>query len=238
MTARTAANEAGAAPPSRPATGWMVFDYGEVISWHRDVRSELAAVLGVPVAPFCAAWAAERPAYDRGATDLAYWQAVGTRVGARVDRVTANRLTALDLSAWSRARPDVVALIADLFAAGIPLALLSNAPRSHARSLRKQAWSKYFRHLLFSGELGTAKPDPAIWRVVSARLGSGPADCLFLDDRPENVASARQAGLRAELWTETTADRLRHTALKDALRPARHVRTGTLYRRPDGQPTR
>lgn len=54
---------------------------------------------------------------------------------------------------------------------------------------------------MISGELGIAKPDPAIWRALLDGLGAPPGEVLFLDDRAENVAAARQAGIRAFVGT-------------------------------------
>lgn len=48
-----------------------------------------------------------------------------------------------------------------------------------------------------------AKPDPDVCSVLAEQPGARPADCLFLDDRQENVDSARRAGLRAEHWSGT-----------------------------------
>lgn len=209
MSARvaTATAEGLAGPEGRSGLPWVVFDYGEVISSHRDALPRLAALMDVPLEPFCDAWAAERPAYDRGMPDLGYWRAVGDRLDRPVGEELAARLTAVDFSAWSRASPAVVALLADLAGAGVPLALLSNAPCSHARVFRRRSWAGHFRHLVFSGETGVAKPDPAMWRILAERLGASPADCVFFDDRRDNVDSALRAGLLAEQWTDVGAGR-------------------------------
>lgn len=192
-------------PVVRPAR--VVFDYGEVFSRHVDVRPALARMLGVPVPDFCDAWAAERHLYDRGVTDLAYWRAVGARLGVRIAPELAAELTAVDLSGWSRVRPEAIALLEELAANGTPLALLSNAPRSHARFFRRRPWAAHFQHLWFSGETGRAKPDPEAWEPLPAALNARPSQLLFFDDRQENVDSARTAGLRAELWTGTAPAR-------------------------------
>ncbi len=54
------------------------------------------------------------------------------------------------------------------------------------------------RDVLFvSAELGLAKPDAALFRTVAKRLGVEPAAIAFVDDAPENVAAARDAGWQA-----------------------------------------
>jgi putative hydrolase of the HAD superfamily len=200
---------------------WLVFDYGEVISFQIDVRPELAELLRVPLAEFCAAYAAFRDFYDRGWSDLRYWQAVGDRLGIRVDEWQAAMCTRIDIQGWVETRPEAVGLLGELARTGVPMALLSNAPRSHGRAFRRRQWTSYFRHLLFSGDIGTAKPDQRVWDLLAGRLGADPADCLFFDDRQSNVDSAVEAGLMAERWTGTLEARhsLAHLGLLPARRP-------------------
>jgi putative hydrolase of the HAD superfamily len=56
---------------------------------------------------------------------------------------------------------------------------------------------RYFKVALSSCYLGLRKPDMAIYRTALDILGR-PADrILFIDDRPENVAAAVTAGMKA-----------------------------------------
>jgi 2-haloacid dehalogenase len=49
-----------------------------------------------------------------------------------------------------------------------------------------------------SGQEGIVKPDPRIFALLCDRAGLAPADCLFIDDSPKNVESARAFGMQAE----------------------------------------
>ena len=51
------------------------------------------------------------------------------------------------------------------------------------------------------------KPDPRIYRVFCERYGLAPESCVFIDDNPINVASARHFGMHAIHFT--AADNLR-----------------------------
>ena len=51
------------------------------------------------------------------------------------------------------------------------------------------------------------KPEPEIWRILLDTLGAKPSECLFFDDRAENIEGAREAGLRAELWSSAARAR-------------------------------
>ncbi|PRY32671.1 HAD-IA family hydrolase [Umezawaea tangerina] len=177
---------------------WIVFDYGEVISTRTAALPTLAALLGVPVDALDAAYWAPRDAYDRGQADLDYWRAVGDGVGVSVSPELAAELTEVDIEGWLHPAPESLALLDEL--ADLPLALLSNAPVSFARVAERQEWTKDFRHLVFSGDLGVAKPDPAIWEALARQLGAEPRDCVFFDDRQVNIDGALTAGMGGVLW--------------------------------------
>ncbi|MDI2125294.1 HAD family hydrolase [Yinghuangia seranimata] len=182
-------------------TRWLVFDYGEVICHRSTAVPAMAASVGAPVEAFDAAYWELRDAYDRGMADEEYWTRVGERAGFTVDAARSAALTAADVAGWLNTVPESLALLDDLTAAGVPLALLSNAPAAHGRAFETQPWAKYFRHLVISADHLTAKPDPEIWRVLTDRLGAAPADCAFIDDRPTNIDGARAAGLSGHVWT-------------------------------------
>lgn len=179
---------------------WIVFDYGEVISRRTRALPEMAALLDTDPADFEDAYWAERRDYDAGLSDAGYWRAVAARLDRELDDSLIHRLTSVDVDGWMSADPDSLALLEDLHRREVPLALLSNASTTFARAGESKPWARFFDHLLFSGDLRVTKPAPEIWRILLDTLGAEPAECLFFDDRAENIAGARQAGLNAELW--------------------------------------
>lgn len=192
---------------------WIVFDYGEVIAQlpPRAAFARLAEVAGAPAAEFEDGYWLHRDKFDRGLAELDYWQAVAAAAGFEVGPAEAEALTAADIELWNTLDPRSVELVADLGAAGRRLALLSNAPTGHGAAFRTREWAAPFEHFVISGELGIAKPDPAIWQALLDRLRAPAGEVLFLDDREVNVAAAREAGIRAFLWTGAD-DARRHIA--------------------------
>jgi epoxide hydrolase-like predicted phosphatase len=57
--------------------------------------------------------------------------------------------------------------------------------------------------IVYSHEVGIAKPDPRIYHLTCDRLGVSPEDVVFLDDVEENVEGARAAGIRAVRFADT-----------------------------------
>jgi epoxide hydrolase-like predicted phosphatase len=56
--------------------------------------------------------------------------------------------------------------------------------------------------IVYSHEVGMAKPDPRIYRLTCERLGVRPEHVVFLDDRADFVAGALEAGMRAILYED------------------------------------
>jgi HAD superfamily hydrolase (TIGR01509 family) len=54
--------------------------------------------------------------------------------------------------------------------------------------------------LVYSHEVGLAKPDPAVYALTAERLGARPAEIVFVDDTPECVEGARAAGWHGVLF--------------------------------------
>ena len=62
-----------------------------------------------------------------------------------------------------------------------------------------------FGTTIVSGQVGMIKPDPAIFRLFCQRAGLAPADCLFIDDNPANVAAAKGIGMDGLPFTSAEA---------------------------------
>lgn len=58
--------------------------------------------------------------------------------------------------------------------------------------------------IIYSCEVGLAKPDPRIYQLLCDRLAVSPGEVVFLDDRPENVNAARELGIHALLHESTS----------------------------------
>lgn len=82
------------------------------------------------------------------------------------------------------------------------VAFLSNSNEIHAQVIPRK-FGFLFRHedrFVFSHRLGLAKPDPAIFQRMLQILGATPTQMIFVDDLAENVAAARNLGIRAFLF--------------------------------------
>jgi putative hydrolase of the HAD superfamily len=92
-------------------------------------------------------------------------------------------------------------LVRSLRRGGYGVHLGTNQERYRAAHMREVlGYDGLFDVSCYSCELGAAKPDLAFFTGAARRIGAEPATILFIDDSPQNVAAAREAGLAAEQW--------------------------------------
>jgi FMN phosphatase YigB (HAD superfamily) len=82
--------------------------------------------------------------------------------------------------------------------------LLSNINDLHANCFEEnfRNWfnedpREYFDHFFYSHQIGMRKPDVSTYTWVIEQLQSEPEKTIFIDDMPENIEGARNAGIHA-----------------------------------------
>ena len=92
---------------------------------------------------------------------------------------------------------DVVDLVRAARGAGVPTACFSNATDRLEADLDSAGLTEAFDVVVNSARIGLAKPESAAFAACIDAVGAEAAECLFVDDRPENVVGALAAGLPA-----------------------------------------
>ena len=111
-------------------------------------------------------------------------------------------------------QPGMGELLRELDASGIRLWGLTNFTTKYVRAAHELFPELNLLHdTVISSEEGILKPDPEIYRRAIARFGVDPAHTLFVDDKPANVATARDLGLKGEVFAG--ADLLRRSHFLD-----------------------
>ena len=79
------------------------------------------------------------------------------------------------------------------------LVALSNTNPVHATEFRERYANQlvYFSYIFCSHELLSRKPKPIIYEQVLRSTGARPEECIFFDDRADNVEGARAVGIQA-----------------------------------------
>jgi len=189
----------------------VVFDFGGVLWDMRwDVARELDTAHGLPRSSVfetlyrCEAWhAVERGRGDRDAWRQDAHRALEARAGRALPRLH---------DEWLNAQAPITANL-DLIRGLRPsykTSILSNADISLRRRLEHELGIHHlFDDIVCSAEVGTAKPERAVFDLACRRLGFPPAECVFVDDHEPNVKAAQDAGMAAVLFRFDKGDDLR-----------------------------
>ena len=109
----------------------------------------------------------------------------------------------LDHSAYSNSltvTPEVMSTLEELRGRGYRMGLVSNISLRHtlvSEDLDRLGLAPFLDATVFSSEIGFRKPDPRIFQTALERLGSDPAETVFVGDRLlDDISGARAVGMR------------------------------------------
>jgi putative hydrolase of the HAD superfamily len=105
---------------------------------------------------------------------------------------------------WSKSTgavdPAVLEVVRTLRRRGWRVGLLTNATSRLDSDLASLGLRQELDAVINSSDLGVAKPDPEVFRLACRVMDASPEDCVFVDDRWENVSAAREVGMVAHLF--------------------------------------
>lgn len=179
----------------------IVFDIGGVLERIEDPDQTLARKwrdrLGMSEAEFRAANANVDPddlISTGGLSEAAYRQRYADAFGlspAQTDEFMADM--------WDWYCGELDAELAGYAAALRPrfvTAILSNSADGARREEEaRYSFSQLVDTIIYSHEVGLAKPDPRIYELTCARLDAAPTELIFIDDWQPNIDAARRLGI-------------------------------------------
>ena len=176
----------------------MIFDLDGVFRhWNDDELDEVEQAFGLPPRTILTvAFSPELgPDAVTGRLTFPQWM---TAIRARItDKFGTEVLGAVD--DWEanvgRVDPEMLQLLRATRERAT-VSLLSNGTTRLRRDLHVLDLLDEFDHVFNTAEIGIAKPDPDVFRLVCSELSVHPTDALFVDDLAVNVDGARSAGLR------------------------------------------
>ncbi|MFP5234925.1 MAG: HAD family hydrolase [Acidobacteriota bacterium] len=201
----------------------VIFDYGMVLTGKPDADAHDAMVRITGLAPehFERLYWADRHAYDEGKlTGVTFWQKLARDGLLDLPQDALDDLNALDARMWTTCDARMVEWQATLKKRGMRTAILSNMGDAVLANIERTfAWIQNFDVLVWSYQLGMAKPDPAIYRHTLERLQTAPEETLFIDDKRENIEVALALGMRGIVFTtpENLCAQIREAGLEKEL---------------------
>lgn len=96
-------------------------------------------------------------------------------------------------------RPGVRELLAECRALGVPMAIATTSSRDNVTALLAAQlgpdWESWFEAIVCGEDVSRKKPDPEVYARAVAALGIEAATALAIEDSPDGVTAAREAGL-------------------------------------------
>jgi len=179
----------------------VLFDYGMVLSAPPDPAAwqRMRTLTGLTEEILHREYWAHRDAYDRGELKgHAFWNEIAGGASIVLTPAQLTGLIEADVDLWGQLNPPMIDWVQRLQRAGIRTGILSNMPDAMEAGLRaRHPWIEAFDHHTWSHALNLAKPELEIYRHAAEGLRTPPANILFIDDREENIAAARAAGMQA-----------------------------------------
>jgi len=177
----------------------VIFDFGMVLTGqpNMEAHDEMVRLTGQTPERFEELYWADRHAYDEGKLNgAAFWQKFARDSGLALSQDQIDELNRLDGRYWTTQNPAMVAWQGQLRQAGLRTGILSNMGDTVLASIEREfAWLNNFDVLVWSFQLGIAKPDPAIYHYILEKLGTRAEETLFIDDKRVNIEAAKALGM-------------------------------------------
>jgi putative hydrolase of the HAD superfamily len=176
----------------------ILFDVGGVLltnGWDHRERAAAVEHFRLDLAAFEARHVAPNDAWERGVIPLKAY--LDTTVFYEPRSFSGEEFFAFMLSQSKLLADGALGILAELSASDNYLlgALNNEARETNEYRFEKFGLRRHFQVAMSSCYVGLRKPDLAIYRRALDILGRPPERILFIDDREENVASARAAGM-------------------------------------------
>ncbi len=180
----------------------IVFDFGGVMTGEPNREAVITFIrqsFHFSVDEFEKVNQEKRLAVKQGKTDEEFWISYAKNKGIELPQnwTTSFRSVMKDAIGIN---PEMYALVDQLKEQKIPVALLSNIDERLSKLIRDFGLYEPFNPCLLSCEIGIEKPDLKAYELLLTKLNLQAKEVIFVDDRPENIESAKTIGLDAILF--------------------------------------
>lgn len=174
----------------------LVFDFGGVIGHFKKdpIYTNISQTFGIPLDEIKGLLTNYKTYLFAGGEEKLFWEEIAREQGRKLPSTWLVDFRNVLASAIKEI-PGTLALIKDLKKQGYQIALLSNVRKDKAEVYKSLGYYSYFDPILLSCDLGMTKPDPNIFHALLQRLQVPKTECLFIDDRIENITAARTLGI-------------------------------------------
>jgi putative hydrolase of the HAD superfamily len=130
-------------------------------------------------------------------SDPQFWQELLAQVGIASDPTDG------EIESYMRPIEGTLDVVRELKGLGLRIAIVSNDSKEMAALRRRLfGFDAIFHTIVISSAIGIVKPEGGIYTLACRRLEVDPQQCVFIDDRPENVQAAMDLGMTGILFRD------------------------------------
>lgn len=184
----------------------IIFDFGNVVltnDWshhHPKDLDEYSEYFGVAHNDLHAGWKANWPDFFIGKTsEDEFWEGFLNTAGSKRKDIGHAKLL------WRKYQKPMEGMLELLrkLKQKYRLAGLPNIGKGWLDYKReKYKLDDIFDVIVSSGYAGVMKPDIEIYKIVLKKIKAKPEECLFIDDKKENLEPAKRLGMKTILFTD------------------------------------
>jgi len=182
-----------------PTCQTVVFDFGGVMVDFglQDFMKSMAEELNMPIEEFKAAIKAEIPLLATGKLkEKDFWIAFSEKYNTSLPKDWSDKYREV-IKRLVKPKKEMYDLVVRLKEKGYQVAMLSDVTEWQASVFQELNLYEGFDPLVLSYEINTRKPKEESYLLLLQKLNKQPSQCIFIDDRIENVEEAKKLGIQA-----------------------------------------
>lgn len=186
----------------------VIFDYGGVIKEAHGLFVDIADLYKLPREYVLSKREEVKPVmnqFDKGLlSEDDFWKKISEILGHPIPEDIIKTVREVQRETYRKDFaffPEMLEFNKELRGSGIKTAILSNILIFQAEVIREKEGYKDFDAVILSYEEGMRKPeDLDFYHLAPKRLGVKPEECIFIDDKEENLPSAQSIGIKTVLF--------------------------------------
>jgi putative hydrolase of the HAD superfamily len=180
----------------------IIFDYGGVLAFRRSEKffQFVNKRYGISRDQFKKAWKIYNPDFEMGkCSNISFLKTISDFWGINP------RLQDLAYAFYAADEPEsrMIRMIKKLKKHFV-LSILSNSNKLLTDKIRHYKFLSDINVMIFSDEVGIRKPDMRLYKLCIKELGVRPEECIFIDDKEENLEPAKKLGIHTILFKDRT----------------------------------
>lgn len=137
--------------------------------------------------------------YGQGGDEKTFFLNVAKSKGVHLSQEWFDKLEQIKTQLFKEV-PGMKDLVKKVQYQGYQTTMLSNISAYQAQTVRKLGYYDLFFPVILSYEVGVDKPNPHAYLILLEKLELSSHEILFIDDKPENVDSAKALGIDSILF--------------------------------------